>query len=177
LQAGEGNAVPDVNIHVMVVVYFYLRNRIVPPPLITFGKPFHAVLPDGGTEVGRRLMIACRQARRARHGGSGRSVSRVAEQSHADNPAPDEMALLDAARLPILPVMFVVNEAEAAAIRAAYEQGGELSAVVELRRLFPGLANNENTRACALSIAGWEPKPPPPEKPRRARSRRSAPLA
>jgi hypothetical protein len=50
---------------------------------------------------------------------------------------------------------FMVTEADADAIRAAYERGGELSAVVELRRLFPGLANNENTRACALSIASW----------------------
>ena len=87
------------------------------------------------------------------------------------------MALPDAAHVPILPVMFVVNEADAAAIRAAYEQGGELSAVVELRRLFPGLANNENTRACALSIAGWEPRPPALEKPRRGRSRKTAPPA
>ena len=34
--------------------------------------------------------------------------------------------------------MFVVTEAEAAAIRAVYEQRGEFSAAVELRRLFPG---------------------------------------
>jgi hypothetical protein len=55
--------------------------------------------------------------------------------------------------------MFAVNEADAAAIRAAYEQGGELAAVVELRRLFPSLANNENTRICARTIAGWQPLP------------------
>jgi hypothetical protein len=30
---------------------------------------------------------------------------------------------------------------------------------VELRRLFPGLANNENTRICARTIAGWKPLP------------------
>ena len=58
--------------------------------------------------------------------------------------------------LPTMP--FMVTKADADAIRAAYEHGGELSAVVELRRLFPGLANNENTRACALSIAGWMPR-------------------
>jgi hypothetical protein len=57
--------------------------------------------------------------------------------------------------------MFTVTEADAAAIRAAYERGGELSAVVELRRLFPGLANNENARLCARSIAGWTPLPAP----------------
>jgi hypothetical protein len=52
--------------------------------------------------------------------------------------------------------MFIVSEAECAAIRTAYEQGGELAAAVELRRLFPGLANNENTRICARTIAGWK---------------------
>jgi hypothetical protein len=35
--------------------------------------------------------------------------------------------------------MSVVSEAEAAAIRAAFEQRGELSAAIELRRLFPGI--------------------------------------
>jgi hypothetical protein len=34
--------------------------------------------------------------------------------------------------------MFSVTEAEAAAIRAAFERGGEFAAAVELRRLFPG---------------------------------------
>jgi hypothetical protein len=33
--------------------------------------------------------------------------------------------------------MFVVTEAETAAIRAAFEQRGEPLAAVELRRLFP----------------------------------------
>ena len=42
--------------------------------------------------------------------------------------------------------MFVVSEDDAATIRTAYAEGGELTAAVELRRLFPGLANNENTR-------------------------------
>jgi hypothetical protein len=67
--------------------------------------------------------------------------------------------------------MFSVSEADAAAIRAAFEHGGELSAAVELRRLFPGLANNENTRICARTIAAWEPLPPiPPRIRRKARS-------
>jgi hypothetical protein len=34
--------------------------------------------------------------------------------------------------------MFVVTEADAAAIRAVYEQRGEFAAAVELRRRFPG---------------------------------------
>jgi hypothetical protein len=35
-------------------------------------------------------------------------------------------------------VVFCISEAEATATRTAFEQRGELSAVVELRRLFPG---------------------------------------
>jgi hypothetical protein len=37
--------------------------------------------------------------------------------------------------------MFVVTEAEAAAIRAVFEQCGEFSAAVELRRLFPSITD------------------------------------
>ena len=39
--------------------------------------------------------------------------------------------------------MFVVTEAEAAAIRATFEQRGELAAAVELRRLFPGIHRHD----------------------------------
>jgi hypothetical protein len=53
--------------------------------------------------------------------------------------------------------MFVVTEAEAAAIRTAYQQQGELSAAVELRRLFPGITNNVEALECARTIAGWKP--------------------
>ena len=49
--------------------------------------------------------------------------------------------------------MFVVTEAEAAAIRAAYEQRGEFSAAVELRRLFPAVTDTVQARACARTIA------------------------
>ena len=55
--------------------------------------------------------------------------------------------------------MFVVTEAEAASIRAAFDRGGELSAAVELRRLFPGVTDNTQARACARTIAGWKPLP------------------
>ena len=55
--------------------------------------------------------------------------------------------------------MFVVTEAEAAAIRAAFEQRGELSAAVELRRLFPAVTDTAQARACARTIAGWKPYP------------------
>ena len=35
--------------------------------------------------------------------------------------------------------MFVVSEAEAAAIRGVFHQQGEFAAAMELRRLFPGI--------------------------------------
>jgi hypothetical protein len=55
--------------------------------------------------------------------------------------------------------VFAVNEAEAAAICAALEQGGEFAVAVELRRLFPGVTDNAEARACARTIAGWRPLP------------------
>ena len=58
--------------------------------------------------------------------------------------------------------MFVVTEAEAAAIRAAFEQRGEFAAAVELRRLFPGVADTAAARECARTIAGWKPLPVKP---------------
>jgi hypothetical protein len=60
--------------------------------------------------------------------------------------------------------MFVVSEAEAAAIRTAYEQQGELSAAIELRRLFPGITDNLQARDIARVIAAWKPLPPRPSK-------------
>ena len=51
--------------------------------------------------------------------------------------------------------MFVITEADAAAIRATFDQEGELSAAIELRRRFPGITDNTKARACARSIAGW----------------------
>jgi hypothetical protein len=55
--------------------------------------------------------------------------------------------------------MFVVIEAEAAAIRAASEQRGEFAAAVELRRLFPGITDMAEARECARTSAGWKPGP------------------
>jgi hypothetical protein len=59
-----------------------------------------------------------------------------------------------AALLPILggpphpAAMFAVDEATAAAIRIAFERGGELSAVAELRRHFPLITDNGDARRC-----------------------------
>ena len=55
--------------------------------------------------------------------------------------------------------MFSVSEAEAAAIPAAYERGGELAAAVEVRRRFPGIFDNAQARECARIIASWKPLP------------------
>jgi hypothetical protein len=63
--------------------------------------------------------------------------------------------------------MFTVSETEATAIRAVFEQQGELSAAIELRRLFPGITDNVQARECARVIAGWMPLPArPPMLPR-----------
>ena len=55
--------------------------------------------------------------------------------------------------------MFCVDDLAAEAIRRAFDEGGELSAAVELRRHFPGIADNANARRCARAIAGWTPIP------------------
>ena len=73
--------------------------------------------------------------------------------------------------------MFVVTEAEAAAIRAVYEQHGEFSAAVELRRLFPAITDTAQARACARTIAGWKPLPVPPSPVRRDPTPKLAPTA
>jgi hypothetical protein len=52
--------------------------------------------------------------------------------------------------------MFLVTDADADAIHTIFEQEGELSAAIELRRRFPGIIDNAKARACARSIAGWK---------------------
>jgi hypothetical protein len=59
----------------------------------------------------------------------------------------------------ILPAMFVVTEADATAIRTMFEQEGELSAAIEVRRLFPGVTDNAKALSCARTSAGWKPLP------------------
>jgi hypothetical protein len=67
--------------------------------------------------------------------------------------------------------MFVVTEAEAAAIRAAFEQRGEFAAAIEMRRLFPGVTDNAQARESARAIAAWKPLPVTPRPVRRIPSR------
>jgi hypothetical protein len=68
--------------------------------------------------------------------------------------------------------MFVVTEADAAAIRAVYERSGELSAALELRRRFPGITDNAQAQECARTIAGWQPLRPVKRMPKLPRLRR-----
>jgi hypothetical protein len=56
--------------------------------------------------------------------------------------------------------MFCVDDTAAAAIRQAFNEGGELAAAIELRRHFPGITDNANARRCACAVAGWTPIPP-----------------
>ncbi len=57
--------------------------------------------------------------------------------------------------------MFAVTEAEAAIIRTAFEQRGELSAAVELRQMFRGIPSIGQARECVRVIAGWKSLPNP----------------
>ena len=50
--------------------------------------------------------------------------------------------------------MFYISVAQAAVVRTGFEQRGELSAVVELRWLFPGAGNIAWARECVRTIAG-----------------------
>jgi hypothetical protein len=66
--------------------------------------------------------------------------------------------------------MFIVTEADAAAIRAALNQEGELSAAAEFRRRFPGFTDNAKAREWVRTIAGWKPLAVPPRRRAPARS-------
>ena len=56
--------------------------------------------------------------------------------------------------------MFAVNPEVADAIRQAFQERGELAAIVELRRHFPLFESNDQARSCVLAIASWKPIPP-----------------
>lgn len=54
--------------------------------------------------------------------------------------------------------MFSVDDATATAIRTAFDDSGELGAVVEFRRHFPLIDDNEQARRCVRMIVGWKPR-------------------
>jgi hypothetical protein len=53
--------------------------------------------------------------------------------------------------------MFSVEAAAAESIRNAYIDGGQVAAMIELRRHFPGIEDEEDARNCAITIARWAP--------------------
>ncbi|MFL5333311.1 MAG: hypothetical protein ACJ8H8_09050 [Geminicoccaceae bacterium] len=55
--------------------------------------------------------------------------------------------------------MFTVDEPTAEAIRRAYNEGGELSGVVEFQRHFPLIADHAKARMCVQMIVGWKSLP------------------
>jgi hypothetical protein len=71
-------------------------------------------------------------------------------------------------------VMFLVSEADAAAIRAVFEADGGFAAAIELRRRFPGVTDNAHAAECARVIAGWRPIVLPLRTGRRAAGRPKA---
>ena len=50
-----------------------------------------------------------------------------------------------------------MSESEAAAILQAWQDGGEPSAVAELRRFFPLIGGDEDARRCVRAVVGWAP--------------------
>jgi len=60
--------------------------------------------------------------------------------------------------------MFLVDEETAAAIPLAWEEGGELAGVVELRRHFPLIAADAAAARCVRGIVGWGPPQRPAPK-------------
>ena len=58
----------------------------------------------------------------------------------------------------------MVDEETAAAIRRAWDESGELAAVVELRRHFPLISDGETARRCVHTIVGWRQRPAAPEQ-------------
>ena len=59
----------------------------------------------------------------------------------------------------------MVDTETADAIRRAWDEGGELAAVVELRRHFPLISDGDNARRCVRAIVGWSQRPAADEEP------------
>jgi hypothetical protein len=141
-------------------------EAVVPPPAMNgleiylAGSMTYAV--DAAPEAGpARLAAALRLAQRRR---AGKTALRLRLAQHRTLlTAPSRLAARHVP--PHAPGMFVVTEADAAAIRAAFAQRGEFAAAVELRRRFPGITDNAQARECARTIAGWKPLPLRPVQP------------
>jgi hypothetical protein len=89
--------------------------------------------------------------------GGRTSSHRVLAPAHAEGMTGRSAVLL--ARCPSAAhacTMFSVGELTAEAIRQVFEESGEFSAVVELRRHFPAITDNAAARRCVRVIAGWK---------------------
>jgi hypothetical protein len=110
-------------------------------------------------------------------GKGGRAAGRL--KQIANNRIPDDSGsssrLFLIGGLATFSTMYVVTEADAAAIREVYERDGELSAAIELRRRFPGITDNTKAREQARAIVGWKPRPPRPAPIRRPRKGKAHP--
>jgi hypothetical protein len=54
----------------------------------------------------------------------------------------------------------------------SFQQRVELSAAIELQRLFPGITDNTQARECARTVAGWNPLRPVKQMPKPPRLHR-----
>jgi hypothetical protein len=89
---------------------------------------------------GRNCRIAVEDHQLIRRRAGNSPDTQTNSVSCVDMASVTEHWLADCAARAHSPGMFAVTEKEAAVIRAAFEQRGELSAAVELRRLFPASA-------------------------------------
>ena len=73
--------------------------------------------------------------------------------------------------------MFVVSEAEAAAIRTALRAGRRVIGRSRAAPAVPGVDDNAQARECARTIAGWKPLPVPLRRVPRAPGRDRSPAS
>ena len=81
---------------------------------------------------------------------------------HLAGEAGARMCLPIAVGVTILPGMFVVSEAEATAIRAAFDHGGELRRRGRAAPPVPRCDRQRTGTGMRATIAGWEPLPVKP---------------
>lgn len=53
--------------------------------------------------------------------------------------------------------MFAIDESTVTAVRRAFAEQGELAAVIELQRHFPGISDRTQARQTVRLITGWQP--------------------
>ena len=109
------------------------------------------------------------------YGNLTRSVNSAVATLRRDLPRKAQKALEISYPVHTCSSMFMVDDLSITAIQAAYAEGGEFAAAVELRRRFPGIVDNAEARACARAIAAWQPVPLPVPIPHRPRQKYKPP--